>query len=131
MRLSLQNTNNPLDADLEKVLPGVHERLLANHAAIVSVDRKLGAKLENMTESMTNGLQQLHAVLVQNRSETDELVGRSLVQAGNNLLQGSPTATDTMNETEEGFLNDSTGLNESAGQDTTTSPTQVEDHISF
>lgn len=138
MKLSLENDNSPLDADLHKVLPGVHERLQANHAAIEAVDRKVTAKLDTIHDSVTTGLHGLRSVMVQHKEETDELVGlslgRSLVQAGNNLMRSSPS-----NRANESFDSDDfsvkptppviNNINNSGG---CSSPTEVaEDHKFF
>lgn len=60
MRNALQHEENPLDADLEKVLPGVHQW----HNAINAQVERLEQKTNHLTQGMSNGFQTLHSSIV-------------------------------------------------------------------
>jgi hypothetical protein len=91
MRIALTTESNPQDADLEKVLPGVNQRLNASHSLLVGMQHQFEHKFEQLTETVKCGFTQVTSLTENWKEETDKLVGCSLVQAGTNLLrQSSP-----------------------------------------
>ncbi|CAB9527852.1 hypothetical protein SEMRO_2092_G314060.1 [Seminavis robusta] len=57
MRVALETAQNPADADLQRVLPGVHQWHSANNAEIRQVSRKL----DTVAEVLTGGINKLIA----------------------------------------------------------------------
>jgi hypothetical protein len=89
MRIALTQEESPLDADLEKVLPGVHERLQANNVLVKELHRHVDHKLDQMHGTMLEGFDHLHQQTALYVNETDRMVGASLVNAGTRLLNNS------------------------------------------
>ena len=89
MRTALETECNPMDAELEKVLPGVNQRLNANHSVLLYLQQNMGC----LAETVTAGFEKVLSATETWKTEADRMVGCSLVEAGNNLLrQSSPTS---------------------------------------
>ncbi|CAB9531148.1 unknown protein [Seminavis robusta] len=90
MRLKLETAEDPLDASLEKVMPGVHQRFVANYKATSDLERKFDTRIDQLQQVVVDGFQQLYDNQQEHRMETDKLVGTLLVEAGERLLQNTP-----------------------------------------
>ena len=86
MRTAIETETNPLDAELEKVLPGVNQRLNAAHSVLLCVQQNVGC----LAETVTKGFEKVISATDMWNSRTGEMVGCSLVEAGNLLRQSSP-----------------------------------------
>ena len=89
MKLALASEEDPLDANLQKVLPGVHERLNVN-TATVELKRQavvaLDGKVDNLSQSIREGFREM-AGAVHGMAGCTEQVGQSLINAGALLIQ--------------------------------------------
>ena len=88
MQQAIQTKSNPMDADLEKVLPGVYQWHNTNQAAMETV----GTKIDQLSEEVKN----LRDEALSHRNESNERLAASLIQTAQQLLQqqspgGSPT----------------------------------------
>jgi hypothetical protein len=86
MKIALMNEKNPVDADLERVLPGVNQRLNAGNSALVGLARQFDYRMNELSHTVVNGFNQINENTECRKLETDKLVGCSLVEAGTNLL---------------------------------------------
>ena len=86
MRTAIETETNPLDAELEKVLPGVNQRLNAAHLVLLCVQQNVGC----LAETVTKGFEKVISATDMWNSRTGEMVGCSLVEAGNLLRQSLP-----------------------------------------
>jgi ribosome assembly protein YihI (activator of Der GTPase) len=91
MRVALlASESNPMDADLEKVLPGVNERLNAQHSLLVGFQQHVDHKIDRLTETVATGFDRVASLTENWKEETDKIIGCTLVEAGNNLLRNPP-----------------------------------------
>ncbi|CAB9528452.1 Transcriptional activator of glycolytic enzymes [Seminavis robusta] len=107
MRVALETAQDPADADLQRVLPGVHQWHSANNAEVRQVSRKL----DSFAEVLTEGINKLIAFTQTNerrQQHRDERLAQFLERGAEalrnreeedftELLQGAATAglTDT------------------------------------
>ncbi|CAB9527252.1 hypothetical protein SEMRO_1965_G308250.1 [Seminavis robusta] len=99
MSKALATSSSPLDASLEKVLPGVHSRLVASHNATMLLGQTLGAKVDQLSQIVVDGLAHLQHTTQATREETEKAVGFALVQTGRQLLGEEETAGGQFEET--------------------------------
>lgn len=91
MQTALANESNPMDADLERVLPGVHQRLNAHHSLLVGFQQDVDYKMDRLTQTVASGFEKVTSITENWKAETDKMIGCTLVEAGTNLLrQSSP-----------------------------------------
>ena len=71
MKEAIDNEQCPLDASLEKVIPGLHQWHHENHTAVKLLDLKVSRENEAMTEAMQEGFSLLQDALVQERTDRE------------------------------------------------------------
>ena len=91
MKVAIETEQSPLDANLEKVLPGVHSWHKANDLAITS----LGRKVETLAESVQEGFQRLVEAQSSQRAESDQRLASSFIQVATSLIGGNPKKIQT------------------------------------
>lgn len=106
MRKSLRDEKSPLDANLESVLPGVHQWHKANEQAI----SRLGDRVDTFAEAVAAGINTLITKVNMSEQQRADQEARlaALLEMGSNVLRGgqsqlSPTRTTTTFEFENGF----------------------------
>jgi hypothetical protein len=93
MQIALANESNPMDADLERVLPGINQRLNAQHSLLAGFQQQVDYKMDRLTQTVAAGFEKVTNITENWKEETDRIVGCSLVEAGTNLLRQSPTTS--------------------------------------
>lgn len=86
MKAALENEEAPFDADLEKVLPGVHERLNAHTSQLHAFGAKLDGTERRVGSLIEQGIQIMLEHQTQCLTEQSALVGASLVHVGQQML---------------------------------------------
>jgi hypothetical protein len=104
MKIALMNEKNPVDADLERVLPGVNQRLNAGNSALVGLARQFDYRMNELSHSVVNGFNQINENTERRKLETDQLVGCSLVEAGTNLLRHSSPGDLSTDSSDDGVV---------------------------
>jgi hypothetical protein len=85
MKMALENEDNPLDANLEKVIPGLHQWHQANHSELKNVK----VSLEQVAEMMREGFDGLEHVHTEKRAESDKHLAGVFLSIAVKLLQSS------------------------------------------
>jgi hypothetical protein len=134
--LALQEEENPLDADLERVLPGVHERLHANHHSnnqnYQAVSNKLDCVMETVVtgfETMATGFSQVLQHTSMYVQETDKLVGASLVNAGRHLINTNRNFSSPVQASAPGQWSPARSPNSTTGTVNTTQGVQLREQL--
>jgi hypothetical protein len=52
MKIALMNEKNPVDADLERALPGVNQRLNAGNSALVDLARQFDYRMNELSHTV-------------------------------------------------------------------------------
>jgi len=84
MRQALEHENNPMDANSESVLPGVHRWQNANHGAVQS----LKATVEDLTKEMKEGFTNLQEVAPLDQEASNRFLVASFLQVAKQLIKG-------------------------------------------
>ena len=91
MHHSLSTESNPIDADLERVLPGVHRWHQANQSALTVIN----TKVDELVNEFRNGLQQLQEHNTATRVDSDQRIGAAFLRIAQDLLAGAEIEDDT------------------------------------
>jgi Transcriptional activator of glycolytic enzymes len=95
---ALASSEDPFDATLEKVMPGVHQRLKGTDDKVESLSRQVNESFSVLTETINSGFQSLVQQHGDVLRESCEMVGASLVQAGHHVMntnRNPPTGVST------------------------------------
>jgi hypothetical protein len=104
MKIALMNEKNPVDADLDRVLPAVNQRLNAGNSALVSLARQFDYRMSELSHTVVNGFNQINKNTEHRKLETDQLVGCSLLEAGTNLLWHSSPGDLSTDSSDDGIV---------------------------
>lgn len=90
MEITLQSSSDPIDASLETVLPGVHQRmqatqdaLMANTAAVHAIDDRIDTLCDRIDLGLTNVVQHLD----NERARSDRKIASAFLQVTTELLR--------------------------------------------
>lgn len=98
MRMTLENEKSPLDADLEKVLPGLNQKLHASQNAVTELGCSLNFRMDRVEQAVTTGFNNIQSRLEAWKEDKNKMIGNVLVQAGTSLLTQNAGATTTDND---------------------------------
>jgi hypothetical protein len=87
MRVELQNEVSPLDADLEKVISGLHQWHTVNKSAVEAVDRKVDVRCSAIEELLREGFSQIDSRIAQGNNAADDRLASALIQVAMTLKQ--------------------------------------------
>jgi Transcriptional activator of glycolytic enzymes len=79
MTKALRDENDPLDANLEKVIPGLHQWHSVNHSAVT----KLTQSVDNLSSNVSHGLQDIFDVLKKERELADQRLAEAFRRLAN------------------------------------------------
>jgi Transcriptional activator of glycolytic enzymes len=102
MALALATEEDPLDASLEKVMPGVHQRLKGTDDKVDGLYRHINERFNDLQEDVHEGFKSLVQQHGDVLRESCQLVGASLVNVGHHVMNspggvsvGTPSKTLT------------------------------------
>ena len=103
MRAGLETAECPLDAQMENVLPGVHQRFVATDSSIAQLDTKVSTLSGNLKqvvkEAMREEFCEMEASKAVSRRQHQTTLANALVTAAECLLQdGSPSAGEVSDD---------------------------------
>jgi Centromere DNA-binding protein complex CBF3 subunit, domain 2/Transcriptional activator of glycolytic enzymes len=93
MKHALENEENPLDASLEKVLPGVHQRLHYQDLAIKDLHEKVDSRFDDLTTTVTEGFKRMEAISVGDKDASNWRMASVALNVAQQLLRGSSGAS--------------------------------------
>ena len=82
MKTALENESNPLDADLEKVLPGIHQWHQANESKLWGVK----SRLDEVIDTVKQGFDGMVDVASETRAESDKCLAGVFLSIAAKLL---------------------------------------------
>ena len=91
MRTALENEESPLDANLESVLPGVHQWHRANEAAVKSVHGRIDTLMETVKVGLKDGFDRISSTTALNQQLQDKRLATVFAEIAKGLLQGTVT----------------------------------------
>ena len=91
MKFALENEEDPADASLERVMPGVHERLKSITTSVEGLTRKIDTVHNTFSDSLQAGLDSMARLASDALRESSVILGTSLIDAGASMLNSSPS----------------------------------------
>lgn len=89
MAVALREEESPLDADLEKVLPGVHQRLNAQTSAINQIKEGVTEGMSGIAETILDAFEKQSAALDDSRKASDRRLAGAFLHCAVRLLKGN------------------------------------------
>jgi Centromere DNA-binding protein complex CBF3 subunit, domain 2/Transcriptional activator of glycolytic enzymes len=129
MRIAIDSEKCPLDANLEYVLPGVHQWHNLNNAAV----KVVGSEVEQLKVAVAEGFIRVEKVMNNHRAESDKRIAASFLSIARDLLHDASAETvrdnsrDQSREQEVGSPSSSTGPSFSETENNERAQTQASD----
>ena len=128
MKEALDSERCPLDANLEKVIPGLHQWHKANNDVVKGMDKRLTEGLEGLERKVQLGFEGLVAALRDERQRTDDRMADMLADMAAKLRSGDTNLQSIRKRPREdtptlGLGNSPSDGGESLGDQVATEPT--------
>ena len=92
MRFELENAKSPLDANLEAVIPGLHQWQSVNHKELGSVK----SAVESLSQRVAEGFRDSTQASADSRVASDQKLASAFINIAHQLLRGEKRAGETI-----------------------------------
>ena len=104
MKEALESEKCPLDANLEKVIPGLHMWHQENHGAIKKLDKKLVEGIGGLKSQIKDGFKVLETTMEEERARTDDRIGDLFMEMASKLKGVDVSALSEARKRKRGCL---------------------------